>query len=105
MRVEVQNTRGIEKHSFLKSMVFKKCHEVAFLQQSAQLSALRQSWMSLLMHNVGEIQSVSLYHESLPPLTNVNDTSGNQPSKVAAKIMRVSLQPVIERWINYLVRN
>lgn len=43
------------------------------------------------MHNVDEIQSVSLYQESLHPLTNVNDTSGNQPSRAAAKIMRASL--------------
>lgn len=49
------------------------------------------SWMSLLMQNVDEMQFVSLHHESLHPRTNLNDSSGNQPSNVAAKIMRASL--------------
>lgn len=43
------------------------------------------------MHNADKIQSVSLYHESLHPLTNLNDSSGNQPSSVVAKVMRASL--------------
>lgn len=39
---EYRTYDGVEKQSFPKSMIFKKCHEVAFVEQAALLLALKQ---------------------------------------------------------------